>query len=292
VQCSQEARDETDIIENLDTDTNEIVWSREQEEVKSVIEEFLFVAGNYDLSSMLKMFIENASIGVARYRSGKWSTETLTIEDYVEKVKNKKLKPYIEPVKEFTIIIDDGHLAYVRADATLHSFGKPWLHNIDYFTLLRENERWIIVSAAYTSKELSENEMILDVEIFGRSYAQAWCSRKPEYVAMYYDSEGSLTVNNGEPAKGHEEIREVASSFMTAFPDMIVAMDSLVKTAEGIEFHWTLTGTNTGPGGTGNKVKISGFELWRLNDRGFIKESTGTFDSDEYDRQIKYGIDN
>ena len=27
-----------------------------------------------------------------------------------------------------------------------------------------------------------------------------------------------------------------------------------------LEYHWTLTGTNTGPGGAGHAVRISGFE--------------------------------
>jgi hypothetical protein len=78
---------------------------------------------------------------------------------------------------------------------------------------------------------------------------------------------------------------------MTAFPDMIVSMDSLPTTPKGIAFHWTLTGTNTGPDGTGKKVQISGFELWQLDDKGLIKESQGSFDADEYNRQLMYGVD-
>ncbi len=46
---------------------------------------------------------------------------------------------------------------------------------------------------------------------------------------------------------------------MTAFPDTVVAMDSLVTKPTGTEFHWILTGTNLGLGGTGNNVKVSGF---------------------------------
>jgi hypothetical protein len=78
---------------------------------------------------------------------------------------------------------------------------------------------------------------------------------------------------------------------MTAFPDMIVTMDSLVKTSKGLEFYWTLTGTNTGPDGAGNKVKIGGVELWQMDDNGLIKESQGSFDSEEYNRQIKYDVE-
>ena len=64
---------------------------------------------------------------------------------------------------------------------------------------------------------------------------------------------------------------------------MIVAMDSLVSKPDGTEFHWTLTGTNSGPGGTGKKVKISGFEVWQvLGKMDLYKNPSGRFDADEY----------
>ena len=76
---------------------------------------------------------------------------------------------------------------------------------------------------------------------------------------------------------------------MTAFPDIIVSMDSLVTTPKGIVFHWTFTGINTGPKGTGKKVRINGVELWQF-ENGLIKESKGSFDAEEYERQVKYGV--
>jgi hypothetical protein len=47
-----------------------------------------------------------------------------------------------------------------------------------------------------------------------------------------------------------------------------------------------LIGTNTGPGGTGRPVRVSGEESWRLNDDGLIAESLGHFDAEEYQRQL------
>ena len=84
----------------------------------------------------------------------------------------------------------------------------------------------------------------------------------------------------------------MAQSFMTAFPDMLVVCDSLPTTSKGIEFHWTLTGTNTGPGGTGNKVHITGVEILQFGSNGLIKESNGSFDEAEYNRQLKDGFEN
>ncbi len=126
---------------------------------------------------------------------------------------------------------------------------------------------------------------------FAKRYAKAWSSRDPESVAAFYLPDGSLTVNAGRPAVGRAAIAEVARGFMTAFPDMEVTMDRLVCESRGTVFHWTLTGTNTGPGGSGKRVRISGYELWRLDPQGLIANSEGHFDSAEYERQLRDGID-
>jgi hypothetical protein len=73
---------------------------------------------------------------------------------------------------------------------------------------------------------------------------------------------------------------------MTAFPDLVV-MDSLVTDGGRTRYHWTLTGTNTGPGGTGNLVRVSGYEDWRFGPDRLIAESLGHFDAAEYDRQLR-----
>ena len=125
---------------------------------------------------------------------------------------------------------------------------------------------------------------------FAKRYTEAWCSQDPAQVADHYASTGSLTINGGTPAVGRAAITEVARSFMTAFPDMQVLMDDLVAGDKGIEYHWNLIGTNTGPGGTGKRVRISGFEEWTMGSDGLIAASQGHFDQAEYDRQLQHGV--
>ena len=124
-----------------------------------------------------------------------------------------------------------------------------------------------------------------------RRYTEAWCSQNPASVAEHYAPEGSLTINDGTPSVGRGAITEAARSFMIAFPDMRVLMDDLRVREDGSEFHWTLVGTNTGPGGTGNRVQISGFEEWTIGDDGLVAQSLGHFDQAEYDRQIAHGFE-
>ena len=77
---------------------------------------------------------------------------------------------------------------------------------------------------------------------------------------------------------------------MVAFPDMAVLMDDLRVEGESVEYHWTLVGTNTGPGGTGHEVRITGFEEWTFGGDLLIAASLGHFDQAEYDRQLEYGV--
>jgi hypothetical protein len=129
----------------------------------------------------------------------------------------------------------------------------------------------------------------MDLTEFAARYTAAWCSQDPASVAEFFSPGGSLRVNEGSPAVGREAIAEVALSFMTAFPDLRVEMDGLRSTPDGPEYHWTLTGANTGPGGTGHKVRISGFERWSLAPDGLIANSQGHFDAAEYRRQLEHG---
>ena len=126
---------------------------------------------------------------------------------------------------------------------------------------------------------------------FAQRYAEAWCSQNPESVAAFFAANGSLSINDGPPAVGRVAIAEVARGFMRDLPDIVVLMDKVTRDTDGTKFHWTFTGTNTGPGGTGKRVRISGYELWQINNEGLITESKGRFESAEYERQIKYGAD-
>ena len=119
---------------------------------------------------------------------------------------------------------------------------------------------------------------------FAKRYAQAWCSHNPESVAAFFAENGSLKVNNDASAVGRAAIAAIAGGFMRDFPDMIVTFDKLESRADRFAFHWTLVGTYAG---TGNDVRISGYELWKIDNAGLIAESTGHFNAAEYERQLK-----
>ena len=125
---------------------------------------------------------------------------------------------------------------------------------------------------------------------FARRYTAAWCSHDPARVAVFFSPNGSLSINGADPFFGRAAIAEAARGFMTTFPDLHLLMDDLRIQDDSAAYHWTLLGTNTGPGGTGHRVRISGFELWKIGADGLIAESQGTFDSADYQRQLEHGF--
>jgi len=145
--------------------------------------------------------------------------------------------------------------------------------------------KFLIILAIMTGCKSDKSEYDKMVE-FGQEYTNAWNSKKPVKMASFYAEDGTLAVNGGTPAVGRKQIAETAQSYMEAFPDMELTMDSLTVENGKYRFHWTFKGTNTGPGGTGNKVDFSGFEEWTMNDQGHVQKSIGSYDAKEYTSQL------
>lgn len=262
----------------------EITWSKEREEVKQAAEELLFHVGNYNHPAMAAMSLPDANVGLAG--SGK----SMTLQQYFDLVSDRsKQIPYYEPPHEYHIEISDGKLAFVRAKCFLYRLGVKQTYEDDFFTFIKSDEDWKLLSASYTAEILPENEQKFDMEAFAKSYAQVWGSTRPEFVALFFAEDGSLQVNEGEAAIGREQIAAVARGFMTDLPDMRVYLDSLVSDQDKHTFHWTLKGTHLA---SGNKINISGYEIWSMSEENLILQSLGRFDGEQYNDQTLKGTAN
>jgi uncharacterized protein (TIGR02246 family) len=122
---------------------------------------------------------------------------------------------------------------------------------------------------------------------FATRYTAAWCSQDPSQVASFFAEDGSLTINSAAPSVGRTALAASARSFMTAFPDLIVEMNAIERHGSGFIYRWTLSGANTGPGGTGNRVRIKGYEEWIIGPDGLISRFLGHYDEAEYMRQLQ-----
>lgn len=135
--------------------TNTLNIESEKAAVKDLVEQFLTAVGNYDLEVIPGMFSDKANIAGASLRDGKWSTYTITIQEFMERLKSRENPTkYTEPVSNFTIHMEMGMLAFVRADAIFTINGEPRNNNLDYFTLIKEDGNWKILNGSYVSVRL------------------------------------------------------------------------------------------------------------------------------------------
>jgi uncharacterized protein (TIGR02246 family) len=135
-----------------------------------------------------------------------------------------------------------------------------------------------------------DHDRRLRLREFATRYTAAWCSQDPARVATFFSPNGSLAINGGVPSVGRSAIADAAQGFMTDFPDLEITMDDILFEGQKVIYKWTLSGTNTGPGGTGHRVRISGFEEWELGIDGLVVNSQGHFDSADYQLQLEHGM--
>jgi len=139
------------------------------------------------------------------------------------------------------------------------------------------------VVACAPERESMNQSRLVD---FATRYTAAWCSHSASSVATFYSESGSLAINGGVPAVGRKGVEAATQNFMTAYPDLVVKFDRLEPKGDRVLYHWTFIGTNSGPGGTGNQVRISGYEDWKVGADGLIADSRGHYDARDWDRQV------
>ncbi len=129
-----------------------------------------------------------------------------------------------------------------------------------------------------------QHAAIIDMAI---AYTEAWCSRSGETVASFFEDDATNIINGGEATIGREAIAGAVGSFFIEFPDLVLRMDDLRTGGNQAIYLWTLVGTHSGPGGTGNFVKIPGWQNWLLTDNLLISRADCGYDVADYERQLR-----
>ena len=159
----------------------------------------------------------------------------------------------------------------------------PFLLSIIFFTVSCKNQ------SDKSSAAASKNDNIVNTSItqdsltnFGKRYAEAWSSKNPNDLADFYTSDGILLDGNGKYAKGKDSIALISKMFHDEIPDIIVSLDSMVNGSKGVEFHWSLAGTNT----NGIKVNMKGVEVMEFRN-DLISKSQGSYTDEQYEKVVK-----
>ena len=70
-----------------------------------------------------------------------------------------------------------------------------------------------------------------DIRAIGARYAAAWTSHVPAAVASFYESDGRITVNGGEPPVGRSAIADMAK--VLGWEQWLLSGDLLVRESLG-----------------------------------------------------------
>ena len=121
---------------------------------------------------------------------------------------------------------------------------------------------------------------------FAMAYGEAWSSNDPSQVLALHSESSRLSVNDAEPAVGKSEIRKIVEAFMRDFPDLYIQVNDVVVEERGIVFYCNAIATNSGPGGTGNKINIEIHEIWTFDENGKFTEVRAYDDPEDFERQL------
>ena len=121
--------------------------------VQAAVERFLDVLGKRELDALPALFAPKATMVVVRQREGQWSYTTQTFDEWLAGLKAQShATRFREPLTNVSVHVEDGQLAFLRADFTVVIDGQVRSHGVDYFTLVKDAGAWKIVNGSYTSK--------------------------------------------------------------------------------------------------------------------------------------------
>jgi steroid delta-isomerase-like uncharacterized protein len=122
----------------------------------------------------------------------------------------------------------------------------------------------------------SEVSWMKSAEVVYR-FIENFNNKETQLIGRDFSNNYKLDFPGGPTGFGPEGIRQAASDFITAFPDLWFKIDDLFSEEERVAWRWTMTGTHKGYLGvlpaTGKMVTLSGISLFLIRE-GKIVEDT------------------
>ena len=167
--------------------------------MQAAVEHFLDVLGSRRLDELPALLAPKATMAVIRQRDGQWTNSLQTADEWLAgSALAGQPAVFREPLTNVSVHVEDGRLAFLRADFTVVIDGKVRSHGVDYFTLVRDGEAWKILNAAYTSLPGAPQELALTASRRGRrrSRTLAYDAALP-MISETVDAEGHL-IDSGD----------------------------------------------------------------------------------------------
>lgn len=130
-----------------------VAQTPDHQAARAAVEHFLDVLGKRQLDVLPSLLDRKATMVVVRQRDGQWSHTVSTADEFVASLKAQATPTtFTEPITNVSVHVEDGRLAFVRADFTVVIGGEVRSHGVDYFTLVKDGGAWKLVNGSYTSK--------------------------------------------------------------------------------------------------------------------------------------------
>lgn len=101
-----------------------------------------------------------------------------------------------------------------------------------------------------------------------RRFIEKFNNGQLDRIDEEFDESYVLDFPGGPTAAGKAGIRQAASEFRTAFPDLHFSADDLFEESERVAWRWTMTGTHRGKLGpfapSGRQVRLPGISIFAL----------------------------
>lgn len=117
-----------------------------------------------------------------------------------------------------------------------------------------------------------------------RWFEEVWNKQREDAIDEMFHEDGiafGLDDADGNPRRGPEGFKTLHRSFLSAFPDIKIAVEDTVCEGDKIAARCKVTGTHKGEGlgvsPTGSKVEFIGIGIVRIKD-GKIAEAWNNFD--------------
>jgi uncharacterized protein (TIGR02246 family) len=114
------------------------------------------------------------------------------------------------------------------------------------------------------------------------AYTAAWNSGSADAVAEFYAPDGRIVINRGNPWEGRTGVAQMAAGFFADVPDLTLVCDGMRIAGDHVAYLWTFTGTHAG---SGNPLRVVGWEEWDVDLDLKVRSSCGWYDADDYARQ-------
>lgn len=123
-------------------------------------------------------------------------------------------------------------------------------------------------------------------QTLANAYTAAWNSGRATAVAAFYAPDGQIAINGGAAWLGRSGVAAMAQGFFADVPDLALTCDGFRFAGDHMIYLWTFSGHHSG---TGNPLRIIGWEEWELTTAHLVQSSRGCFDPVDYARQVAGG---